>query len=256
MQKLCCVCTRQQFSASLDYFVTSSPPYLHQFSTISGGNCITTNHRPIFSRFPSSFHAQVYGLLSYLRFLYQVSQYTQSPLPKQNIIYTHSVSLIEKLGEIRKWPYFFRNTTMDPDWDTLQQIIFSLCLLPSLPKTCYIQGHQDDDCPYTTLSLPAQLNVDARHLARSYIPCPNENSTIVTMIAGSAVSLHLVSGTITNKYRSALRKAASMDPIQHYIQTKNKWSDDGFTLINWIAHGRSVCRFYHKKQFIVKFVHE
>ena len=40
MQKLCCVRTRQQFSASLDYFVTRSPPYLHQFSTISGGNCI------------------------------------------------------------------------------------------------------------------------------------------------------------------------------------------------------------------------
>ena len=40
MQKLCCVRTRQQYSASLDYFVTSSPPYLHQFSTISVGNCI------------------------------------------------------------------------------------------------------------------------------------------------------------------------------------------------------------------------
>ena len=40
MQKSCCVRTRQQSSASLDYFVTSSPPYLHQFSTISGGNCI------------------------------------------------------------------------------------------------------------------------------------------------------------------------------------------------------------------------
>ena len=40
MQKLCCVCTRQQSSASLDYFVTSLPPYLHQFSAISGGNCI------------------------------------------------------------------------------------------------------------------------------------------------------------------------------------------------------------------------
>ena len=42
MQKLCCVRTRQQFSASLVYLVTSLPPYLHQFSTISGGNCITT----------------------------------------------------------------------------------------------------------------------------------------------------------------------------------------------------------------------
>ena len=45
MQKLCCVRTRQQFSASLDYFVTSSPPYLHQFSAISGGNCITKHHK-------------------------------------------------------------------------------------------------------------------------------------------------------------------------------------------------------------------
>ena len=36
------LCTHKTtFSASLDYFVTSSPPYLHQFSTISGGNCIT-----------------------------------------------------------------------------------------------------------------------------------------------------------------------------------------------------------------------
>ena len=42
MQKLCCVCKRQQYSASLDYFVTSSPPYLHQFSTIFGGNCINS----------------------------------------------------------------------------------------------------------------------------------------------------------------------------------------------------------------------
>ena len=37
---MCCVHTRQQYSASLDYFVTSLPPYLHQFSSISGGNCI------------------------------------------------------------------------------------------------------------------------------------------------------------------------------------------------------------------------
>ena len=41
VQKLCCVRTRQQFSASLDYFCHKlTNPYLHQFSTISGGNCI------------------------------------------------------------------------------------------------------------------------------------------------------------------------------------------------------------------------
>ena len=137
---------------------------------------LATNHGPVFGRFPSSFHPEAYGLLSYLRFLYRVSQYTQSLLPKQNIIYTDSASLIEKLGEIRKWPYFFPSTTMDPDWDVLHQIIFSLCLFPSLPEIHFVQGHQDDDRPYTTLSLPAQLNVDANHLARSYRPNENQQS--------------------------------------------------------------------------------
>ena len=87
-------------------------------------------------------------------------------------------------------------------------------------------------------------------------PPPNENPTIVTLIVGSAVSLHLFSRTITTKYRSALCNAASTDPIQHYIQNKNKWNDNEFASINWIAHGHSVCHFYHKKQFIIIFVHE
>ena len=40
MQKLCCVRTRQQFSASLVHFLSRSPPFLNQFSSIFGGNCI------------------------------------------------------------------------------------------------------------------------------------------------------------------------------------------------------------------------
>ena len=145
---------------------------------------------------------------------------------------------------------------MDPDWDVLQQIISSLRLFPSLREICFVQGHQDNDRPYKPLSLPAQLNGDTDHFAGSYAPCSNENSTIVTMIACSADSLHLLPGTITTKYRSAPRKAASTDPIQHYIQNKNKWNKDECASINWIAHGHSVRRFYHKKQFIVNFVHE
>ena len=248
--------TNPKIIAASDGSVSSSIRAYGWTCCLPHGQHLATNHRPIFGHCPSSFHAEAYGLLSYLRFLYRVIQYTQSPLPKQNIIYTDSAILIEKLGEIRKWLYFFPSTTMDSDWDVLQQIIFSLRLFPSLPEIRFIQGHQDDNCPYTTLSLPAQLNVDADHLAGSYIPCLDENPTIITTTAGSAVSLHLLSGTITTKYRSAHHKAASMDPIQHYIQTKNKWSDDKFASINWIAHGHSVHRFYHKKQFIVKFVHK
>ena len=109
---------------------------------------------------------------------------------------------------------FFPNATMEPDWDILQQIITSCRLFPYLPVLHFGKGHQDADCLYVTLSLPAQLNVDANHLARSYAPCPNKIPTIVPMIAGTAVSLHLSTGTTTTKYRSALHKAASTDTIQ------------------------------------------
>ena len=151
---------------------------------------------------------------------------------------------------------FFPNATMDPDWDILQQIITSRRLFPSHPVLRFVKGHQDVDCPYVTLPLPAQLNVDADHLAGSYAPCPTENPSIVPMIAGTAASLHLPSGTIATKHRSALHRAASTNAIQHYIQNKDKWTNAEFASINWKAHGRSVCRFYHKKQFIVKLIHE
>ena len=48
MQKLCCVCTNQQFSAILEYFVTSLPPYLHHFSSISDGNCISYEYIAVY----------------------------------------------------------------------------------------------------------------------------------------------------------------------------------------------------------------
>ena len=110
---------------------------------------------------------------------------------------------------------------MDSDWDVLQQIITSCRLFPLLPLLGFVKGHQDADCPYVTLSIPTQLTIDADHLAGSYAPRPNENPITIAMIAGTAVSLHLSSGTTTTKYRSGLCKAASTDAIQHYIQNKN-----------------------------------
>ena len=203
---------------------------------------------PVFNSLPSSFCTEAYGRLSYLCILYHVSQHTHSPLPTE--------TLIAKISEIEKWPYFPPNATMDPDWDVLQQIITSRRLFPSLPVLQFVKGHQDVDYPYVTLPLPAQLNVDADHLASSYAPHPTENPSIVPMIAGTAASLHLPSGTITTKHRSALHRAASTDTIQHYIQNKPKMTNAEFASIKWIAHSRSVHRFYHKKQFIVKLVHE
>ena len=143
-----------------------------------------------------------------------------------------------------------------PDWDVLQQIVTSRRLFPLLPVLQFIKGHQDADCPYATLPLSAQHNIDADHLADSYAPRPTETPSIVPMIAGTATSLQLPLGTISPKHRSALRRAVGTDTIQHYNQSKHKWTNSEFASINWIAQSRSVRCFYHKKQFIVKLIHE
>ena len=147
-------------------------------------------------------------------------------------------------------------------WTTLvESLTYYICIngllkLEIHPVLRFVKGHQDADCPYATLPLPAQLNVDADHLAGSYALHPTENPSIVPMIAGTAASLHLPSGTITTKHRSAIGRAAGTDTIQHYIQSKHKWTNTEFASINWTAHGRSVHCFYHKKQFIIKLIHE
>ena len=242
--------------AASDGSVISSAGAYGWICSLPHSQRLATNHRPVFGSSPSSFRTEAYGLLSYLRFLYRVSHYTHSSLPIETIIYTNSASLIAKINEVEKWPYFFPNATMDPDWDVLQQIITRRRLFPSLPILQFVKGHQDADCPYATLPLSAQLNVDADHLAGSYAPRPTENPSVVPMIAGTATSLQLPLGTITTKHGSALHRAAGTDTIQHYIQGKHKWTNAEFASINWIAHGCSVQYFYHKKQFIVKLIHE
>ena len=129
---------------------------------------------------------------------------------------------------------------MDPDWDILQQIITSRRLFPSLPVLQFVKGHQDANCPYATLPLSAQLNIDADHLACSYAPHPTENPSIVPIIVATAASLQLPLGTITTKHRSALCRAAGTDTFHHYIQSRHKWTNDEFASINWIPHGCSV----------------
>ena len=71
MQKLCCVCTRQQFSASLDFCHQLTNPYLHQFSTIFGWNCINELTAV------SPGHCMLFN--SYLQKNYGRSNHQQSP---------------------------------------------------------------------------------------------------------------------------------------------------------------------------------
>ena len=85
MQKLCCVCTRQHSLPVWIIFATKSPPYLHQFSTIFGGNCIRYLGVPIRDK-------------SYM-FGHNRSVVTSSTIPNSTISKRHHLASYHRVRE-------------------------------------------------------------------------------------------------------------------------------------------------------------
>ncbi|KAI2503117.1 hypothetical protein MHU86_11308 [Fragilaria crotonensis] len=112
-----------------------------------------------------SYRAECTGLLSILRFLIRLSQYTVTHEMPQGVIGTDSQSLLDKIlpNRTRGDQRTFEPVKLDEltsEWDLLIEIQEGMRLLPRVSIT-HVNGHQDDKHPYDRLPLPAQLNVDA-----------------------------------------------------------------------------------------------
>lgn len=203
----------------------------------------------------SSFRAERYGLLLAMCFLRRVSVFTSVPLPPVMFL-LDSKSMITRVHQLLSWTTFFPNQTLIPEYDVLQAILRYALILPHKPQFQHVKSHQDNKMPYSSLSLHAQLNVDADHLAGQVeASTPNANSH-VTLIEGSGVLLHLHEGTVTTKQQHYLRYTASAPALITYMRTKYKWDITTHESIDWSAHRLSLQRYYFKRQFIVKYVHE
>ena len=125
MQKLCCVRTRQQFSASLVHFLSRSPPFLNQFSSIFGGNC--TNPPP--ARPPANIPTFI----------------TPSAPPSIPPVWEHVIAVLMKLPpttaegqNMRAWVTYHSLTSLENflmwELDTLQYDAITVCF-PSRDTT-------------------------------------------------------------------------------------------------------------------------
>ncbi len=124
---------------------------------------------------PSSYRVEGYGLLSILRFLIRVAEFTGRVDAWSGVLVTDSQSVLKTLGGGDK-PFDATDEpvridgesvvldVMCPDWDILIEIQNALKQLPDL-KLKFIKGHQDDKIPYAQLPLLARLNVDADAMA-------------------------------------------------------------------------------------------
>ena len=221
-----------------------------------GGTRLFMVHGPAPGYRTSSFRAESYGFLAFLRFIIQFCSFSDIPLPGSLRLYTDSESLVKTIHKRLEWMVEFPYSTMTADWDLQQAITYSLRQFSELPVVQHVKGHQDDAQVYSTLPLPSQLNVDADGLASSYTYPDHVSSTIAPLISGSQAVLHGLSGTIASNYRSILRRLATRERSTHYLCTKFDWSLSTFDSIDWQSHSRAINANFPKRHFIIKLIHD
>ncbi len=184
------------------------------------------------------FRAEGVGLLSLLRFLIRIAEYTMMHEPWQGIVATDSKSLLDTLvGKADSSTYQQAHSNLpvldllQADWDILVEICHALEKLPGLTFQ-HIKGHQDRKTQYSRLSLLAQLNVDADRLASDYQEEYGSARPQVLMTPRTRAHVLTTQGTVTSNYATSVRHLAGQKPLRQYIQARHQWSDHTMQSVN------------------------
>jgi exonuclease III len=216
---------------------------------------------PVRGYHPTSFRAEGVGLLSLLRFLIRIAQYTMMHEPWSGTVVTDSKSLLDVLfgtddttDNEQPPPQLPYLEPTQADWDVLVELRHSLERLPGITLR-HIKGHQDRKVPYPRLPLLAQLNVDADRLASQFQEEHGCSRPHVLLSPRARVQMTLANkGTITSALEHIIRHVTGLQPLWNYIKNKHEWSDHTMESVNWKAHGQSLRRKVKQRTHYIKLV--
>ena len=209
-----------------------------------------------------SYRAECSGMLSCLRFLIRLAEYSEMYEPWHGVIGMDSQSMLDRLFQPEVHPLMQGTSrklaaldVLDPEWDLLIEIQNTLQLLPHVHLQ-YVKGHQDDRKSYSQLPLLAQLNVDADKRASLYQRMHGAQRPFTLMSPQTGVHLVTPQGTITAKHKVEMRLRSTGPGLQAYLKQKNHWTDREFDNVNWEAHGKALSSSPMKRVHLTKLLHE
>jgi hypothetical protein len=191
------------------------------------GERVATGIGPVRGPPPTSYHAEACAMLSFLRFMIRLAEYTGMIEPWTGSLVSDSESVLNTLhGKdmrekeidavhliLTKGPIIL--DVLCPDWDILIEIQTALLILPGITMQ-FIKGHQDCTTVFLTLPLVAQLNVEVDHLAGQYQDDHGRERPSVLMSPRAGVHLEYSTGTVLSHYASSLRRKCTTKPLQRY----------------------------------------
>jgi hypothetical protein len=186
------------------------------------GTVIIKCSGPAYGKQMKSYRAEGYGMLSLLRFIYRLYSFCQQPLPDALSLFCDSKSLLDKTRTYLQHSRFYPNTSLQPDWDVVQQIASTIRQFPHPPHLVHVKAHQDDAATFNGLEVESQLNVRADTLAKEYNSISHHKASAVPRLPCNAAQLHCQGQTVTSRYRRTVQREALTPAIREYIMQRNE----------------------------------
>ena len=183
---------------------------------------------------PTSYRAEAYGMLSIMRFLIRIEEFTEMSYQWQGVLGTDSQNLLDTLSdkdcdpqeEDTHIPVHGQEIVLGvhcPDWDVPKEIQESRVHLPGI-KLEYVKGHQDRTTAYNALKQMGQLNVNADARAARFEDEHGAYRPFVPLMTYTRAHLVGPQGRITSRYATRIRYIASAVPLRAHLLKKNHWS--------------------------------
>lgn len=222
---------------------------------------VYATHLGVGSGEATSHRAEGWGMLSVAMLVYHLLWFTQESRELQPLsIPIHFLSdnsgLVRRVTQRLKYVVNYPNATLAPDWDIIEQIIFTFSRLSLTDiRVQWVQGHQDDIT--TTLSVEARFNIRADSLAkRAATLLPFTPGDPVFLPAAKCI-LRVGHTPISGHYNRVIREAYTLPSYKTYVARRRGWDTSQSEKVAWTIFQQAVSTFHcTSKVQLVKLIHD
>ena len=207
----------------------------------------------------TSHRAECTGCLAGALLLYHIQLFTNLKLSNTATVITISdnKAMVDSLIKRSTYRNAYANATLVSDWDLLEEIYQTYQAINiNDHRYEWVRGHQDSLSPKAILSVEAQFNVQADHLASYFLSMVTSKPQPFTpLMRHTRCILQCATNTIHGKYVATLRKSASTPPFREYLLEKHQWSNEVYEDIDWKSFHIAARNYVSTDVHLLKLVH-
>ena len=210
---------------------------------------------PVDGHDPRSFRAEGQGMLSVVCLLRRLFEWCCCTTPITGVLATDNTGLIDRVQQQSQQKYPVPNHVFKSDWDVVQAIVLTQTAFAITTTYEHVKGHQDDTEPAETLSLIAQLNVEADKYAGEYRQQFGSYRPLIPLSPTRPVALDIDGKTIHRGFKQAIRDSIHGTHLLEAMQIRYDWPDGTLEMIDWEVHRQSTHSQLGRKTHYIKLCH-